>query len=110
MTDEEGETALIKLFWSNHLTKINFNAEWFKYLFYKEKNIFGNAGWTPLMSICNRNSQILNNNLWFIPKLLEQIGKKVEDGRTALDIYFYSTKDTSNSGFNKLSEAYINQI
>ena len=68
---DNGGTALLTVFIQPNITKNVFDSQAFRLLFEREINIKYQNDFTLLMHICIRQPQILNNDLWFIPKLLE---------------------------------------
>ena len=68
--DKYGICALVWLFRSNNIDKINFDADGFRELFWKEKNMVDDNGYTILMHLCSNCPQLLDDDFWFVPELL----------------------------------------
>ena len=77
----------MRLFESKYLTEAVFETEAFKYLFENTINMYSLNGWSVLMVICEENRNLLDKNLWFLPKLFELTFKCDNNKNTALNMY-----------------------
>ena len=93
------------LFQSEFVEVADFESKGFRELFALERSAEDLDSCNSLMMLCIHNPQLLDRNLWFVPKLLGLVWKKNTDGKNSLTIYNQKYEGKQSIGYQMLLQA-----